>query len=127
MKAFFLIAATSILMLASQSYARGNGVERGEISVNADSGIPPGVEDRIETTMFGNCDLRGATQIKTTYVQLGQTEWSNSYDIQYTVEFPGRSVVIYVRAILYADYLDARPESALKIEAFDSVICRKIP
>lgn len=125
MKAFFPVVA-ALLTLVSGANAHANGVERGDISFSISSDIPKGVEDQIETTMFENCDFRGAVHINTTYLKASQADGATTYDIQYSVDFPkqARQALIYVRASLF--YGEA-PDSAVKIESFASSICRAFP
>lgn len=125
---FSFFAAATFLIPVASAFAGDNGVERGDISISTNDSVPSGVEDRIETTIFANCDLRGASRISTGYVQYDRNDAqaSTEYDIQYAVEFPkdGRTVMINVQAVLH---LQGSPETAIEIAVFSSPICRNLP
>lgn len=125
MKALLPIFA-AVLLAAWASPARANGVERGDVSIHSDNDIPKGVEDEIETTIFENCDLRGAKVISTSYFQLRKLDAGTVYDIQYTIDFgdENHEVTLYVSALLT---FDVDTKSAVQIQRFESSICRKLP
>jgi len=130
MKTLFSIIAAVLLVLSAHgnAFAAGNGVERGDITFAANDSIPKGVEDRIETTMFENCDLRGAERISTSYLQSSYDEQlgANVYQIQYAVNLDhgSRLVMIHVTALLH---LEGDPGRAIEIRNFSGPICRSIP
>jgi hypothetical protein len=128
MKTVFSILVAGILLSSTFALADSNGVERGDININTNAQIPAGVEDKIETTIFANCDLRGAQRISTGYLQFNRDEdtATNVYQIQYLVEFPaeGRQVTINVEALLH---LQGEPGAAVEIKQFKSAICRSFP
>jgi len=114
-----------VFLISTFALADSNGVERGDIGIAINGQIPAGVEDKIETTIFSNCDLRGATHIATSYLQTTRGDDANVYDIQFLVDFgKDRSVAINVKAELH---IGGAPESAIEIAAFNSAICRSIP
>jgi hypothetical protein len=120
---------TSALLLAFFALpllARANGVERGDISIHANESVPNGVEDRLESLMFANCDLRGALKITTSSVDVGRDDPSQYvYHIQYNVEFrDDRLVLIDVEAALH---FDGGPETSVEVRSFRSPICRSYP
>jgi hypothetical protein len=129
MKSVYLIVASLLLIAAgTRAFADGNGVERGDIQINFNAGVPRGVEDQIETTLFAYCDLRGAAAVSTTYLQTSHDDDSNSnkYEVQLAVTFKdARTVVVNAVALLHLD--GAVGDRAIEIREFKSPICRDFP
>jgi hypothetical protein len=98
-----------------------NGVERGDVSVNGSASIPKGLEDRLETLIFGNCDLRGAAAINISYLKVSGDD-AGDFQLQYSVVFSdgGPPALISVHALLGT-------EGGVQLLNLSSPICKTLP
>jgi hypothetical protein len=127
-------AILSLLVFAAPLLAHAssdNGVERGTVTVDGNASIPKGLEDRLESLIFGNCDLRGASSITTAYLKVSASSPlaspANDYEIQYSVAFKDGSApaLITVHALLHLDA--AAFENGIELLALSSPICKTLP
>lgn len=123
-----------LVLVAPHQFALANddnGVERGDVTVTENSSIPEGLEDRLESLIFGNCNLRGASAITTSYLKVsdGRLDGSraNDYQIQYRVDFKNASspAIISVHALLRLDAASA--DNAVELLSLVSPICKSLP